>query len=142
MIQFIYFRGDSISIRKLEDISNITYLGVNQITDCWAGKLFRFPTCVQKKYSLYYIGYILYGCDKVENLFSGFYRCSKTLRIQKPTSGLTFSPQIRLTCLFPSISGIIALAVKSWKVNSPKSGISSLRTGTWWSLGWFQSLLR
>jgi len=50
--------------------------------------------------------------------------------IQKLTSGLTFSPQIRFTCLFPSISGIIALAVKSWKVNSPKSGISSLRTGT------------
>ena len=40
LIKFIYFWSDSISIWKFENISNITYLGVNQITDCSAGKLF------------------------------------------------------------------------------------------------------
>ena len=49
LIKFINVWSDSISIRKFENISNITYLGVNQITDCSAGKLFRFLICLKYK---------------------------------------------------------------------------------------------
>ena len=48
LIKFINVWSDSISIRKFENISNITYLGVNQITDCSAGKLYRFLICFKE----------------------------------------------------------------------------------------------